>query len=86
MRLKTKNNIKLNIEEQKTLYDKCKEIKFEIPPEVTIMKNSGLSSKKGHGVAMFSMLHKNTIYICNDSDIDEELISKIFHELIHRSD
>ena len=87
MLLKTKNNIKLTIEEQKLLYNKCRKIKFNIPVDVTIIKNSKLSHKKGSGMAMFSMLHPNTIYICSDEDVeDEDLIGKIGHELIHRAD
>ena len=86
MRLKTKNNIKLTIQEQKILYETCKEVNFKLPSEITVIKNTGLSSKKGNGMACFSMLHPNTIFICADSDDWEMIVEKIGHEYIHWRD
>ena len=86
MILNVKKNIELTIEERKEIDKLCKKINRKIPEEVLIIKNKGLSKKSGSGMALFSMLHRHTIYICADSDVTEELISKIGHELIHRAD
>jgi len=86
MILKTKNNIPLTLEEQKQMYSAAGSIRFNIPFDITIIRNSGLSAENNHPMAMFSMMHPHTIFICGDETDWSRLIPKIGHELTHLND
>jgi len=82
--LNTSKNEELTIVEKVDLSKACEYIDYEIPREIHVVQNHGLSRKKGSALALWHLLHRNTVFICADSSNMGRLLKKIDHELCHR--